>query len=125
MPSELPIACSLSATDLPRRLAEMSALGRVALVDARTESRRAQLYFSAGAGIRERVQAVAAAESQCCAFLTMRVSDEPDAVVLTIDAPDGAEVVLTELVDAFRGRPQAADAVGLVVHRRVRTRGRC
>jgi hypothetical protein len=26
--------------------------------------------------------------------------------VLTIDAPDGAEVVLTELVDAFRGETQ-------------------
>jgi hypothetical protein len=29
-------------------------------------------------------------------------------VVLTIDAPEGAELVLTELVDAFRGEPQAA-----------------
>jgi len=32
----------------------------------------------------------------------MGVSDEPDALVLTIDAPEGADAVLAELVDAFR-----------------------
>lgn len=62
---------------------------------------RARLRFAAGAGIRERVDAIVAAESSCCAFLTMRVTDEPDAVVLTIDAPEDAELVLVELVDAF------------------------
>lgn len=108
MPTELPIACSLSATELPQRLAEMADLGRAALLDVRTEPLQAQLRFAAGAGIRDRVAAVVAAESQCCAFLTMRVVDERDAVVLSITAPDGAEAVLTELVDAFRGQPQAA-----------------
>jgi hypothetical protein len=33
MPAELPIACSLSATELPQRLKEMADLGRAALVD--------------------------------------------------------------------------------------------
>ena len=53
-------------------------------------------------------EAVVAAESQCCAFLTMRVTDEPGAVVLIISAPERAEAVLAELVDAFRGQPQVA-----------------
>jgi hypothetical protein len=57
--------------------------------------------------VSDRVQAVMAAESECCPFLTMRVTDEP-CVVPTIDAPEGAEVVLAELVDAFRGRPDPA-----------------
>ncbi|HMJ34548.1 MAG TPA: hypothetical protein VK501_11580 [Baekduia sp.] len=39
---------------------------------------------------------------------TIAVTEEPDTVLLTIDAPEGAEVVLAELVDAFRGQPQAA-----------------
>jgi hypothetical protein len=38
----------------------------------------------------------------CCAFLAMSVADEPDVVVLTIDAPAGAELVLDEIVAAFR-----------------------
>jgi hypothetical protein len=108
MPSELPIACSLNASELPARLAEMADLGRAALIDARTEPTRAQLRFAAGAGFRARVEAIVAAESRCCAFLTMRVSDEPDTVVLTIDAPEDAELVLAELVDAFRNERQVA-----------------
>jgi hypothetical protein len=108
MPVELPIACSLSATDLPGRLAEMAALGDAALVDSQQDATHAELRFAAGAGVRERVEAIVAAESECCAFLTMRVTAEPDTIVLTIDAPEAAELILRELLDAFRGRPQAA-----------------
>jgi hypothetical protein len=108
MPSELPIACSLNASELPARLAEMADLGHAALVDARTEPTRARLRFAANAGVRARVEAIVAAESQCCAFLQMRVHDEPDTVVLTIDAPENAEPVLAELVDAFRTEQQSA-----------------
>jgi hypothetical protein len=108
MPSELPIACSLSATDLSTRLREMAELGRAALVDVRHEQTRAELRFAVGSDVRDRVEGIVAAESQCCAFLAMTVSDEPDTVVLTVHAPEGAELVLQELVDAFRGQPQAA-----------------
>jgi hypothetical protein len=108
MPTELPMACSLNATELPARLAEMAALGRDALLDARTAQTRAELRFAAGAGVCERVEAIVAAESQCCDFLTMAVAAECDTVLLTIDAPEGADVVLAELVDAFRGEPQVA-----------------
>src|SRR5436190_21667140 len=98
MPDELPIACSLSAPDLRARLAEMAALGRAALVDVCTAPTHAELRFAAGRGVRERVEAIVAAEAECCAFLTMRVSDEPDLVVLAIEAPPGAEPVLDDLV---------------------------
>ena len=108
MPTELPIACSLSATELPARLAQMAELGRDALVDVKLRGTDATLRFGAGAGVRERVTSVVAAESACCAFLAMEVSEEADAVVLDITAPADAELVLHELVDAFRGEPQAA-----------------
>jgi hypothetical protein len=99
MPDELPIACSLTAAQLPARLAALAALGSEALCDARQDGTAAELRFAAGVGVRERLEAVVAAELQCCAFLTMRVSD---ALVLTITAPEGGEAVLAELVDAFR-----------------------
>jgi hypothetical protein len=108
VPTELPIVCSLSATELPARLAQVAELGRDALLDVVLSATHATLRFAAGAGVRERVTSVAAAESACCAFLAMQVSDEPDAVVLEITAPEDAELVLRELVDAFRGEPQAA-----------------
>jgi hypothetical protein len=104
MPTKLPIACSLSASELPARLAEMTALGTAALVDVRTDGARTELRFAARAGVRERVAAIVAAESQCCAFLAMHVTAAPDLIVLTIQGPDGAEVVVQELVDAFSSR---------------------
>ena len=108
MPTELPIACSLSATEQPVRLAQMTELGRDALVDVKLSGTRATLRFAAGADVRERVTSFVAAESACCPFLAMDVSGEPDAIVLSISAPEDAEPVLRELVDAFRGEPQAA-----------------
>src|SRR5215217_755409 len=108
MPTDLPIACSLSATELPARLTQMAELGRDALVDVKLTGTHATLRFVAGAGVRERVTSVLAGESACCAFLAMQVRDEPDAVVLDITAPEDAELVLHELVGAFRGEPQAA-----------------
>jgi len=104
----MPMTCSLSASDLNGRLAEAADLGRAALLDAKSDGTRAELRFALGAGVRERVDAIVAAESLCCAFLAMRVSDAPAAVVLTIDAPAGAELVLADIVDSFRGDPQAA-----------------
>ena len=108
MPTDLPIACSLTATELPRRLAEMADVGRTALLDVRTTGTHATLSFGAGDGVRDRVEAIVAAESQCCAFLDMTVSDRADMVLLTIDGPEGAEPVLAELVAAFRGTTEAA-----------------
>lgn len=102
MPTELPIACTLSATDLRARLAEMAELGRDALLEVELGGTHATLRFAAGADVRDRVMRVVAAEAACCAFLVMDVSDEPDAVVLSITAPEDAEVVLRELVDGLR-----------------------
>ena len=103
MTSEPPIACSLSAADLSTRQAQLADLGRAALVDVRHAPTRLELRFAAGAGVRDRVEGIVAAESQCCAFLAMTVSDEPGTIVLTIEAPGGAELVLAELLHAFRG----------------------
>jgi hypothetical protein len=107
MPSNLPIACSLSATELPVRQSQLASLGRDALTHARVDAGHAELRFVAGAGVRERVREIARAESECCAFLTMRVSDAPGAVVLSIDAPEGAEPVLRDLVAALGPGPPA------------------
>jgi hypothetical protein len=106
MPTDLPIACSLRPNQLAGRLAAMADLGRDALVDVDLRGGQATLRFAAGFGVHERVAAIAAAESGCCAFLTMQVCDEPDAVVLHIAAPEGGELALHELVEAFHGEQQ-------------------
>jgi len=102
MTTELPIACSLSAGDLNDRLSEIADLGRDALLGAELAGLRAELRFADAPGIARRLARIVAAESECCAFLTMTVREEGDALVLMIAAPEGAELVLGELVDGFR-----------------------
>ena len=100
MPTDLPIACSLGAADLAARLAEIRAVGEEGLVRADVDGRRALLVFRAG--VRTRVEAIVAAEAECCAFLDMSLRDAGDgALELSIATPPGGEVVLHELVGAF------------------------
>jgi len=105
MATELPIACTLTAAGLRERLAEMSALGDEALLSSETQTGRALLRFEPSA--RERVDAIVAAESQCCAFLGFALTDTPAALELAITAPPGAEPVLEEIVFAFSERRRA------------------
>jgi hypothetical protein len=101
MPADLPIACSLNATDLSARLEEMAAIGRAGLLDTAISDGRATLRFAADADVRERLAAVVAAEAECCAFLELRLSGSQDELTLTIGSPAGAEPIVEDLVSAF------------------------
>jgi hypothetical protein len=101
MTTELPIACSLTAAEMPGRLAEMADLGRSALLSVERDDTRAVLRFRADAEICERLAAIVAAEAKCCAFLDMTLTDEHDALVLKISAPADARPILDELVAGF------------------------
>ena len=89
----LPIACSLNADDLAQRREEWRALP---LLGARVQLR---FPLSARADLDRLVEA----EARCCPFLTLRVTERVDALVLTVDAPEGAEAVLGGMVEAFAG----------------------
>jgi hypothetical protein len=108
MPEELPIACSLTAAELPVRLKHIEALGRDALLAAHSSGTRAELHFIAAPEIRERIERFAEAERRCCPFLSLEVVDSPDAVLLAVEAPPDAAGVLAELVAAF-GETSARD----------------
>jgi hypothetical protein len=99
-----PIACSLTAAELPLRQAEIRALGSVGLVDVTQEDGRAVLHFRPDPQIRERVEAIVAAESECCAFLEFKVEHGAEATVLTVSAPNGGAETVRELAATFAGR---------------------
>lgn len=103
MSTELPIGCTLTAAELPARLAEMRSIGEDALTSATCEGRRAELRFRSVAGAAERLGAIVAAESACCAFLDLRLSGDDAGLLLTIEAPAGGQPVVSELVATFRG----------------------
>ena len=100
MSSDTPIACTLSADELPKRLAEMRGIGTDAL---RSVDAEGAMHFRADHETRERLEAVIAAESSCCAFLSFDLRDEGDELVLSIAAPEGGEPLARDLVAAFAG----------------------
>ncbi len=102
MSSDLPIACSLSADELPRRLAEVGAIGKYAL---RAVSPDGVLRFGADPSTRDRLEAVIAAESECCRFLTFDLREDAGELFLSIRGLDETEPVVRELIDAFTGAP--------------------
>lgn len=104
MSRPLPIACTLSATDLRARGEELRALGGDGLLDATEDEARAVLRFRPDPSVRERVEALVAAESECCAFLDFEVAHGDDATVLTISAPNGGAEMVHELAAALAGR---------------------
>ena len=105
MPTAVPIACSLTAAELPERMAQIAALGADALAASEVAGSQAVLRFRPRAGTRERLRAVVAAEARCCPFLTMRLDDHVGELVLTIEGPPDAGPVVRDLAAGFGAAP--------------------
>jgi hypothetical protein len=101
MTPHLPIACTLTADQLPVRLDEIRSVSRAALRSKTAAGTHAVLTFDPAHGVHDRLAAIVAAESKCCAFLTMKLTGAADAITLTIDAPDDGGPVLEELLASF------------------------
>jgi len=103
MTPEPPIACTLTAAQMPARLAEIRAVGDAALRSTEATGSGAVLRFNADQPTRARLAAIVAAEAACCAFLEFDLEGGPAQTVLTIEAPNGGEEVVHQLVEAFGG----------------------
>lgn len=101
MTDETPIACSLDPGHLQRRLDEITKLGTESLITRKADGDRHVLLFRKNAGTRHRLEAIVAAEAQCCSFLDLSLTQEGDELVLSIVAPAGAELIAAQLANAF------------------------
>ena len=97
MPTEVPIACTLGGSDRRTRAAAIRELGERALIGLDASDRRARLRFQ---GQRDRVEALVAAESQCCAFLQFTMAEDGEETEVEIRTPEGGEPLLRALVAA-------------------------
>lgn len=103
MADPTPIACSLDASQLRERLAEIEAVGAESLIDKTQEGERHVLNFRADAGTARRLEEIVAAESRCCAFLDLKLTRQGDELTLTVAAPSGGEEIADELAVSFAG----------------------
>ena len=98
-----PIACTLAPAEMPARMREIVSLGRDALVHVETTATTATLRFAGDDAVARRLDAVVAAESRCCAFLSFERSGDDEGHLLRIAAPAEGAFTLHALVAAFGG----------------------
>lgn len=87
---------------------DIRALGRGALTTIERGDRQVVLRFRPGREIREQVEEIVAAETECCAFLDVTIVREQDATVVTIVSPPGGTPVMHELADMFHAGVEPA-----------------
>jgi MerR family copper efflux transcriptional regulator len=98
MSTDVPIACTLSGGDRGARTTAMRELGGRALVGVDAGDRRARLRFH---GEPERIEALVAAERQCCGFFQFTMTRDGEETELEIRTPEGGEPILRALVAAI------------------------
>jgi hypothetical protein len=101
MSTDDPVACSLGATDLERRLTAIAAVGADSLIAREVDDGRHLLHFRADSATRCRLEEIVAAEAQCCAFLDLTLSEDDGGLLLSIAAPNDAQAAADGLAAAF------------------------
>ncbi len=84
---ELPAACTLGPEDGAERLRRWHALTDRAAPTARRVAHQLEVRFPPGPGVHAELEALAAAEQQCCAFLVWTVTVDSGQPVLHVTAP--------------------------------------
>ena len=106
MSEERPIACLLGAAELEQRVATIAEVGAASLLSRSTPAGRHLLRFRPSIQTRERLEEIVAAESECCSFLDLALTEEDGELVLSIAAPDDGQETAAALAEAF-GAPGA------------------
>jgi hypothetical protein len=99
-----PIACSLGASDLRRRLDEIAALGSESLIASEDRDGTRVLRFRPDEETRQRLKAIVAAEAECCPFLDLRLGAGDGELILTVGAAQDGQTLAGEFAAAFAGR---------------------
>jgi hypothetical protein len=92
-----PIACTLTVAEYRQRVADIGQIARDALRERRHIDGGARLTFEDIGDVRERLEGLVAAESQCCPFLAIRLTAADGRLVLEVTGPEPAAPIIEEL----------------------------
>jgi MerR family copper efflux transcriptional regulator len=101
MAKDTPIACSLGAEELQRRLGAIAEIGAESLISSASEGAAHLLRFRAGAATQAKLEGILAAERECCPFLDLTLSEDGGELVLSVTAPEDAQPLADEFARAF------------------------
>jgi hypothetical protein len=96
---DLPIACALEGDAIGDRMADWQALLSHTSHRGTTPTGVLRIEFGRDLPLTE-LAALVAAEQGCCAFLSFAITIDHRGVALEVDAPDGAEAIITGLFGA-------------------------
>jgi hypothetical protein len=91
------IACTLNASDQAKRLDRTAELSQRALLGAEKISGGLRLRFSTGPGIRDELEHLIEAESECCSFLDFHLRSHQGDLVLEVTGPEQAQPLIQDL----------------------------
>jgi hypothetical protein len=94
------LACSLTATDADERAERWRRLLDRSLLDRAATPRGLRLTFRPDPGVAAEVDALVAAERECCAFLTLTVERSDALIALDVAAPDEAGAIVEAMFGA-------------------------
>jgi len=107
-----PVACTLGLEDGAERMRRWKQLGERATPTARRIGRELEVRFQPGPGVQEELEALAAAEAQCCAFVAWTVLLDGGQPVLRVTAPEDRPEDIESIASAFPLARSARGAVG-------------
>ncbi len=94
-------ACSLGRGELGERLERIARIGSRGWLGTDSDGRRHSLSFRNDPGTRAELEAIVAAERECCSFLGLSLDQGEGVLVLTIDAGPEGEQIAAQLAGAF------------------------
>jgi hypothetical protein len=99
------IACSLSASHQAERVEAAAGLRHRALVGSAPIPSGLRLRFAAEPGVREELERLIEAESECCPFLRFALEARERELVLEVGGPEEARPVIRRLFGLAGSRP--------------------
>ena len=107
-----PIACTITAAEIPERIELIDRL-RTTLTSLERTERGMLLHFPAGSGIEADLRRFAVDEKRCCQFWGFEVLAGDD-LTLRWDAPPSAGDLVDQLEAFFRGDAPASALAALL-----------
>ncbi len=88
--TDLPLACTLGVTDGAERSRRWRQLAAEAAPVVRRTGARVEVRYQPGPGVLDELRALAAAEAECCSFVSWAVTEQAGDPTLIVSAPADA-----------------------------------
>lgn len=98
---ELPVACTLDASDGLSRLQRWQHLHRAATPTVDITEGELEVRYRSGPGVLAELQKLVADERECCAFVSWMVTEDNGQPVLRVTAPPGSPQDIEPIVAMF------------------------